>query len=175
MFGLAPSRQLPYQKDQPGPGHRCFHSNILTSFSMVCSQARMYQINYIDRQNNWDKKSWKWAVGNRHTPLRLQIYFYYCRKCWPALTACTGREGVCERVGSGVKWASGYNWYYVNQYARGLSSFIALLVFFVYTLKFLIHYFQNLSSFSAFLFTLRRPWKTGIFSVSPLACRRNAR
>ena len=44
--------------------------------------------------------------------------------------------------------------------------------FLFYTLKFLIHYFQfvNLTHlFSAFLFTLRRPWKTGVFSVSPLA------
>ena len=39
---------------------------------------------------------------------------------------------------------------YVNQYACGLSSFIALLVFFVCTLKFLIHYFQNFSTLSIF-------------------------
>ena len=60
---------------------------------------------------------------------------------------------MCEKVGSGVKWASGYNLYYihyVNQYACELSPFIALLVFFVYTLKFLIHCFQNLSTLRIF-------------------------
>ena len=52
---------------------------------------------------------------------------------------------MCEKVGPVVKWAGRYYRYYihyVNQYACGFSSFLALLVFFVYTLKFLIHYFQ---------------------------------
>ena len=41
----------------------------------MCSQARMYEINYIDRRNNKIKtaESGQLAVGNRHPPCRLQI------------------------------------------------------------------------------------------------------
>ena len=59
-----------------------------------------------------------------------------------------GEGGVCEKVGSGVKWASGYYWYYihhVNQYACGLSSFIAFFGFLLFhPLKFVnfTHLFQ---------------------------------
>ena len=65
-----------------------------------------------------------------------------------------------------------------NQYhARGLSSFIALLISFVsyFTIcNSLFSICQLYASFSALLFTLRRPCKTELFSVSPLACRLNA-
>ena len=37
-----------------------------------------------------------------------------------------------EKEGTGVKWASHYYIYFINQYyAGGLSSFISLLIFFV--------------------------------------------
>ena len=126
-----------------------------SSLSIMCSEARMYEINYIDRQwkQSQDKTSWKWPVGNRHPPLRLQIYFIISDKCLPALTAHMGREGVCEKVGSKVKWASGYHWYYihyVNQYAVDFQHLLLFWFPLFYTLKFLIHYFQNLSTLCIF-------------------------
>ena len=63
---------------------------------------------------------------------------------------------MCEKVGSGVKWASRFS----DNYACGLSSFIALLVFFVLYFQIFNSLFsicQLYASFSAFLFTLRRP------------------
>ena len=38
---------------------------------------------------------------------------------------------MCEKVGSGVKWVMVITVHYVNQYACGVSTFIALLVVFV--------------------------------------------
>ena len=113
------------------------------------------------------------AVGLRHPPLWLQIY-------WNILITCIGGRGVYEKVGPVVKWASRYYWYHihVNQYVCGFSSFLALFVFFVLYFKIfnsLLSICQLYACFSAFLFTWRRPWKTRVFSVSPLPCRRNAR
>ena len=52
------------------------------------------------------------------------------------LTACIGGRGVCEKVGPVGKWASRYYYiHYVNQYACGFSSFLALFVFFVLYFK----------------------------------------
>ena len=48
------------------------------------------------------------AVGSQHPPLRLQMYFLSFPKMLIALTACMGREGVREKVGPVVKWASHY-------------------------------------------------------------------
>ena len=49
---------------------------------------------------------------------------------------------MCEKEDKGVKWASHYYIYFINQYyAGGLSSFISLLIFFV-SFKCVIHYFQ---------------------------------
>ena len=72
----------------------------------------MYEINYIDRRNNKIKiaESGQLAVGICYPPRRLQIYFIVAKNAdQPALTACMGREGLCEKVGSRVKWANGYN------------------------------------------------------------------
>ena len=153
-----------------------------SSFRIICSQASMYGINYIDRQwkQSQDKNSWKWPVGSRHSPLQLQIYFFTISENAYRI-GCLYGDGVCEKVGSVVRWAGHYYWYYihyVNQYACGFLSFLALLVFFASYFKIFNSLFsicQLYASFPAFLFTFRRPWKTGVFSVSPLACRRNAR
>ena len=88
--------QLPCQKDQPG--YRCFDSKLpASSFSVMCSQARMYEINYIDRRKNNHKikiavASWQSAVGS---------YPFDCEytNILIVLTACTGGRGVCEKVG----------------------------------------------------------------------------
>ena len=75
----------------------------------------MYEINYIDWRNNKIKiaESGQLAVGSRQsppTPLTAYILLLLPKMLTTiALTACMGREGVCEKVGSGVKWASGYN------------------------------------------------------------------
>ena len=99
-----------------------------------------------------------------------------------ALTTCTGRgvggEGLnVEKERTGVKWAS-HDIYIINKYhAHRLSSFIALLIFYV-------SYFKICNSLLFVNFThlfqpcylpLGDPCKPGIFSVSPLACRLNAR
>ena len=78
--------------------------------------------------------------------------------------------GGVEKEGTGVIYV--YILYiHINQYhALGLSSFIAPLISFV-------SYFKNCNSLFSIchlLFTLRRLCKTGIFSVSLLACRLNA-
>ena len=72
----------------------------------------------------------KIAVASWHSA--VDIHPSHCKNTniLIALTACIGREGgVCEKVGSVVKWAGRYHWYYihyVNQYACGFSSFLAL-------------------------------------------------
>ena len=72
----------------------------------MCSQARMYEINYIDRRKNNHKikiavASWPSAVG---------IHLFDCEytNILMVLTACIGGRGVCEKVGPVVKWASRY-------------------------------------------------------------------
>ena len=118
------------------------------------------------------------VVGTR--PWTANVLFLSFPKMLSALITCV-RRGEGEKKGTGVKWASHYYLYYkhyVDQYTRRLSSFIALLISFVSYFKICDSLFsicQLYASFSSFLFTLRRQCKTGIFSVSPLACRLNAR
>ena len=73
----------------------------------MCSQARMYEINYIDQQSQDKNRCGQLAVGSRHSPLRLQIPFLSFPKMLIALTACMGR-GVCEKVGPVAKWDGHY-------------------------------------------------------------------
>ena len=69
---------------------------------------------------------------------------------------------MCEKVGPVVKWAGRYHSYYihyVNQYACRFSL-LALFIFFVLYLKRFNSLFsicQLYATFSAFLFTLKRP------------------
>ena len=84
---VSPLLQLPCQKDQPGyrsfdsqlpcqkdqPGYRCFDSQLpASSFTcrVMCSQARMYEINYIDQQSQDKNRCGQLAVGIRHSPLQ---------------------------------------------------------------------------------------------------------
>ena len=74
----------------------------------------------------------------------MQLYFFIISEnadCidYPVWGGGVGGGG-CARKATKVKWASHYYQYYihyVNQYACGLSSIIALLIFFV-------SYFKNL-------------------------------
>ena len=74
----------------------------------MCSQARMYEINYIESgaavKQSHDKNSCgQLAFGSRHPPLPLQKYKYTDR------IDCLYREGgVCEKIGPVVKWAGRY-------------------------------------------------------------------
>ena len=120
------------------------------------------------------------AVGIR--PLNCK-YTFIISEILSSLTTCRGgREGGGggEKEGTEVKWASHYYMYILfNQYyVRGLSSFISLLISFVSFFQICNSLFsicQVYASFSAFPFTLRRPCKTEIFSVSPLACQLDTR
>ena len=59
---VSPPLQLPCQKDQPG--YRCFDSKLpASSFSVMCSEARMYVINYIDQQSQNKNRCGQLAVG----------------------------------------------------------------------------------------------------------------
>ena len=74
----------------------------------------------------------------------MQIYFFIISENADCIDYLYGAEGWGGGGGAKeatkVKWASHYHQYYlhyVNQYACGLSSIIALLIFFV-------SYFKNL-------------------------------
>ena len=152
VFGLAPLSNCLIKKINQGQGTGVFtqtywHLLAWCVLKHVCTRLIILTGRTTEIQM---AESGQLAVGNRHPPLQLQIYFSYCRKCWPALTACTGRKGVCEKVGSGVKWASGYNWYYVNQYARGLIIYCSF--------GFLCLYFKIFNSlFSKFVIFFSLP------------------
>ena len=112
----------------------------------VWSQARMYEINYIDQQffivtKPQDKNSLNWPVGSGHSRLGLQTdTFLSFLKKLNALT--TGMEGG---LGGGmqIKWAIYLYIDIINQYhAHRLSSFIALLISFARYFKIVINYFQ---------------------------------
>ena len=83
-----------------------------SSFTIICSQAGMYEINYIDcravKHNHKVKiaESGQLAVGIH--PFDCKYTFLSFLKMLIALTACMGREEVCEKVGPIVKWASHY-------------------------------------------------------------------
>ena len=118
------------------------------------------------------------AVGIR--PLDCKYTFYHFQNTEHlGVGDAGGGGGGGEKEGTEVKWASHYYIYYINQYyAGGLSSFISLLISFVSFFQICNSLFsicQVYASFLAFPFTLRRPCTTEIFSVSPLACRLNAR
>ena len=51
--------------------------------------------------------SWQSAVGSRHPPLRPQICFFIISENADRID-CMRREGVCENVGSVLKWTSRY-------------------------------------------------------------------
>ena len=119
-----------------------------------------------------DVASWQSAVEIH--PFDCKYLFCRFRKCWSHWLPVWG-EGVCENVSPVVKWDSHYYWYYihyVNQYVCGFSSF-----FLFYTLKFQFIIF-NLSTFRIFFQPSYSPLggpETWSISVSPLACRQNAR
>ena len=81
----------------------------------------------------------QFAVGI--LPLECKYTSLSFLKMLTALTTCMGRKGGGgAKEATIVEWASHYYQYYlhyVNQYACGLSSIIALLIFFV-------SYFKNL-------------------------------
>ena len=77
----------------------------------------------------------KIAVASWHSAAGMHPFHCKNTNILITLTACVGREGgVSEKVGPVVKWAGRYHSYYihyVNQYASGFSSFLALFIFFV--------------------------------------------
>ena len=116
-----------------------------------CSDSPYHQDKLIRfrRRENWTILAHPWTVTSWHhckqiresapwNP-RMEPLIYHFRKCWSHWLPVWGGEGWgWEKVGPLVKWASRYYWYYicyVNQYACGFSSFLALLIFFVLYFK----------------------------------------
>ena len=106
MFGLSPSATALSKKISQGTDvltHNCLPPLLaLCVLKHVCTRL----IILTGGKNNDKIKiavaSWQSAVG---------IHPFHCKYTnilLIALTACMGREGVCEKVGPVVKWASRY-------------------------------------------------------------------
>ena len=114
----------------------------------------------------------------RRSSLGVQIYFFIISENADHIDYLYGEGGggggevlkrrVQEQNGQVIITNITYN---INQYhAHGLSSFVALLISFASYFKICNSLFsicQLYASFSALIFTLRRPCKTLTFSVSP--------
>ena len=105
---ISPPLQLPCQKVNHGTDVFTHKRIELPGSSYICSQAQMYEINYIDWQQ--DKSSWNFVVGSSHAPLGLQIYILSFPKMLIALTTCmgSGERMSIEKEGVRVKWATHY-------------------------------------------------------------------
>ena len=161
------------------------HTELLAS-SYMCSQARVYEINYIDQQwkqsqdeNSWNNvvASWQSAVGSRQSavaPWTANILFHNFRNA----------DRINYIYGGGEGWKGGckskmgcslYIYMYIWYIKILLTDFHNLLLFWFtlfHTLKFVIHDFQFVNFthfFQPLLFTLGRPLQNWNMQCKPFS------
>ena len=79
--------------------------NCLPPILALCSQARMYEINYIDQQSQDKNRCGQLAVTT--DPFDCKYLFIISENA-DRIDCLYGGEGVCENVGPVVKWDSHY-------------------------------------------------------------------